>query len=256
MRYFGGKSRTCARIASYLNSIRRPGQLYVEPFVGAGWVLQLMDNPREASDICEDLILLYRAIQNGWEPPSELSENEYQRLKTSDPSALRAFAGFGCSFAGKWFGGYARSGQRNYASNCHNSLVEKARPALEGVEFYCRSYSDVNPVGTLIYCDPPYQGTTGYSAAGRFDWDLFWDTVRRWSEKNVVVVSEYSAPDDFDVVLEIPTKLDIRSSVGKEQRIERLFRHNSNWLEDIWPSSNSVSYLSCSVVYSAERSPL
>jgi len=35
MQYLGGKSRTRNEIAAYLNRIRRPGQPYWEPFVGA-----------------------------------------------------------------------------------------------------------------------------------------------------------------------------------------------------------------------------
>ena len=37
-----------------------------------------------------------------------------------------SFVGFGCSFAGKWFGGYARSNdKRNYAKMAKNSLNKK-----------------------------------------------------------------------------------------------------------------------------------
>lgn len=222
MRYMGGKARVAKSLAAYLET-QREGLPYFEPFVGAGWVLAALTGSRSASDVCPDLIALYQALQTGWEPPAQLSEPEYQALRHAPPSALRAFAGFGCAFAGKWFGGYARSGDRNYASNARNSLLAKA-PKLEGVEFSVSDYRDHLPFGKLIYCDPPYSGTTGYLAAGAFDWTVFWQVMRHWSEHNRVFVSEYSAPDDFECVWAAETKTDMHTNAGKAPRVERLFR--------------------------------
>ena len=227
MQYFGGKFRTGKRIADYLSSVREQDQLYVEPFVGSAWVLQYMSNPRQASDIHEDLILLYKALLDGWEPPTSVSEGQYNALKTSRPSALRAFAGFGCSWGGKWFGGYARdnTSNRNYASNAHNSLMKQV-PHLVGAEFTCDDYQKVRPEGTLMYLDPPYAGTTQYSN-GMFDTTPFWEYVRQVSESNRVVVSEYTAPENFTVVAEFKTHTDVRTrSGGKSDRIERLFEYS------------------------------
>ena len=53
--------------------------------------------------------------------------------------------------------------------------------------------------GDVIYCDPPYKNTEGYST-GDFDHDLFWETMRKWSKHNCVFISEESAPSDFIVV--------------------------------------------------------
>ena len=52
----------------------------------------------------------------------------------------------------------------------------------------------------LIYCDPPYQSTEGYSSTGEFNHELFWETMRIWSKDNCVFISEESAPKDFKVV--------------------------------------------------------
>ena len=228
MRYMGGKARTASHIVAFLESVRKPSQVYVEPFVGAGWILTKLEGERIASDSCLDLILLWESLQKGWIPPDTISEAEYQQLKASTiPSALRAFAGFGCSFAGKWFGGYARSGSRNYASNARNSLLKKVQQ-LNDVRFICTDYASLKPTDALIYCDPPYSGTTGYGATEKFDWVRFWGTVRQWSAANTVIISEYAAPDDFACVLEIPTKTDMRIASGdKERRIDRLFQYKS-----------------------------
>lgn len=42
MQYLGGKSKIRKQIASFLESLRKPNQVYFEPFVGGGWVLQEM----------------------------------------------------------------------------------------------------------------------------------------------------------------------------------------------------------------------
>lgn len=224
MRYLGGKSKIRKQVSVFLESVRKPGQTYFEPFVDGAWVLQEMSGKRIASDGCYPLIAMYKALQNGWIPPETLLEEEYQALKKdADPyNFMRAFAGFGCSFGGKWFDGYARSGERNYCENAKNSLL-KQLPKISDVQFIDGLFHDHKPEGMLVYCDPPYQDTTGYGAFSGFDHELFWETMRKWSVNNTVVVSEYNAPEDFHCVLEIPTKTDLRVGDKGERRIEKLF---------------------------------
>lgn len=229
MQYLGGKSRTYKEICAFLESVRKPNQPFVEPFCGACWITQGMSGARYASDANQALVTLHKAIQQGWIPPTDITQEVYDSYKTEqnldDP--MTAFLGFGCSFAGKWFGGFARSNDRNYASNAKNSLIKKA-PKLKDVKFKYQPYQNVNVSGCLIYCDPPYANTTGYGAVGDFDSDLFWQTMREWVSKgNTVVVSEYVAPDDFVCVVEIGTKTDMHTKSGKEKRIEKLFMHES-----------------------------
>jgi DNA adenine methylase len=174
-----------------------------------------------------ELITLYQALQQGWTPPDTVSEEEYARVKAlNDPnSPLTAFIGIGCSWGGKWWGGYARSGDRNYARNAKNSLAKRD---LTGITFMHLNFmqSSIEVDGALIYCDPPYVGTTGYGQ--EFDHILFWQRVRDLSERNIVLVSEYQAPEDFVCVAEFATRTDLRTgSGGKEQRLERLFRKPS-----------------------------
>ena len=50
--------------------------------------------------------------------------------------------------------------------------------------------------GDVVYCDPPYQGTTAADYyTEEFDHDKFWEWIR--TRNYTVYVSEYSAPDDF-----------------------------------------------------------
>ena len=137
----------------------QPNQTYLEPFVGGGWVLQEMggDYQRIASDGNVALIAMYQALQNGWVPPDFVSEAEYHHFRSkkdvSDP--MTAFCGFGCSFAGKWWRGYARSaGKSCYAATSKRSLL-KQLPSIMDVQFVACDYRTHTPNNALVYCDPP-----------------------------------------------------------------------------------------------------
>ena len=188
-----------------------------------------MAGKRTASDSNKALITMYQALQDGWLPPEEVSESLYTEYKLKQDSAdpLTAFIGIGCSFGGKWFGGYARSSDRNYCSNARNSLI-KQLPKIKDVLFKDRDYRNWIPYNCLVYCDPPYEGTTGYK--DKFDHVSFWDTMRAWSKDNIVIISEYNAPADFKCVLEIPTRTDMRVAGKQEARTERLFRYKDSSL--------------------------
>jgi len=75
-----------------------------------------------------------------------------------------------------------------------------------------------------IYWAPPYAGTTKYR--GGFDHEAFWRVAREAAAaRNVVLVSEYTAPDDVPCIAEFPKKLGLRTTTGgQEVRTERLFR--------------------------------
>ncbi len=231
MRYFGGKTRTCKDLVQVINNYKTKEQIFLSPFVGGGWVEQYIEGKKILCDKHDYLIALYKELQNGWLPPTELSKDEYDYIKSNpdDQPHLTGFVGFGCSFAGKWFGGYAKDNSgRNYCLNAHNSMNKKIENGLlHRTEFRNCDYKDLKPENMVIYCDPPYRGTTQYdkNIVGDFDHDEFWDTMREWSKNNTVLVSEYDAPEDFEIVWEKEVKLDIRDKNNeKQKRTEKLFK--------------------------------
>lgn len=235
MRYFGGKSKTAESIAAILNSRIQDGvDYYLEPFCGACWVSVRVTHPlKMLCDRNSALISMWECLRDGWIPPEHVSEEEYRQAKyLQDSNPLKAFIGFGCSFAGKWFGGYCRDAKGcNYAMRAKNSCLSKIKH-LSNSNFLCIDYRDLTPVNALIYCDPPYAGTTPYNAIGAFDSSTFWDRMRFWSKKNIVIISEYSSPKDFQEIAAFPTKTGIRNKKGAvEQRIERLFQYKGNGYE-------------------------
>lgn len=226
MRYFGGKTRIGRELAKFINETYGKPIVYWEPFCGmfsVGENIKAMK--RVATDKNEDLILLWKGLQKGWNPPTEISEEEYLSLKEDEtPSALRAFVGFGCSHSGKWFAGYARDATgRNYALNAHRSVLKKQKK-IKDVDFDCGEYFNFYPSirNSIIYCDPPYQGTAGSQGfdSSIFDFERFWEWIRKKSINNIVLISEYSAPEDFEVVWQKNVKLDMY----QHNRVERLFK--------------------------------
>lgn len=142
---------------------------------------------------------MWRALQDGWIPPEEISKEQYKYIKEhkDEDMALSGFVGFGCSFGGKWFGGLASNKRGDNYCHRANKSVLKDMGGLQNATFLCLDYKDVEiPQGAIVYADPPYDNTTGYSL-GDFDSNEFWNYARRLSETNIVLVSEEKAPDDF-----------------------------------------------------------
>jgi DNA adenine methylase len=211
--------------------LTRPGRAYVEPFVGGANVLARIPKgpPRLASDANAALIHMWSAVAQGWEPPSVVTRDDYERAKTlPDENPLKAFVGFGCSFAGIWFRSYAFSGARNYAGNAYRAVAKK-RDGISGAIFTPVDYRKAcYPEDAIVYCDPPYAGTAGYGEVGAIDSSEFWRFFTQMSlAGRLVVVSEYAAPEDWPCVWQKSVTTGIRGKTGGLPRVERLFVHRT-----------------------------
>ena len=226
MQYMGSKARIVKQILPQMLRERQPDQTWVEPFVGSGSVIMNVEGKRIGNDLCRPIVSLLEAVANGWCPPETISAEEYKAIKNSQdsyPSELVGFVMFGCSFGGKGWGGYARNNSgANYAAMARKALLRDA-PKLKGIVWKSESYLDLNiPERSLIYCDPPYASTTGYTLS--FDHRRFWNWCREKSnEGHTVFISEYSAPADFECVLEISHSTTLNKNV-RNSRTEKLFR--------------------------------
>ena len=114
---------------------------------------------------------------------------------------MTAYCGFGMSFGGKWFGGYARNGiGTNYALNAKRSVLLKVSVLLKAsVLLKVSDYRMIRPRGgAVMYLDPPYAGRTkAHAFDGSFDYDEFWNYARLRAKTNRVLVTEFVAPPDF-----------------------------------------------------------
>lgn len=230
MKYLGGKFRIAKALAQEIARVAN-GRPVWEPFCGGLNVTVALGASGVVSDADPALIAMYRAVLfEGWEPPATLTEEQYaaaRALPDSDP--LKAFAGYLCSFGAKWFAGYARNNQsRDYAREARNVLLRDLG-ALRGrdIDLCCIDFMAIEPQptdGHIIYCDPPYRGTTGYRHA--FDCDAFARRVLEWSRYTEVLVSEYAFPHGR-VIWEHERNLEMQSATPRK-RIERLFLVEAN----------------------------
>lgn len=231
MKYMGSKNRHAKELLPIILADRKEGQWYVEPFVGGFNMIDKVSGNRLANDQHEWLIELFKAIQGGWIPPDELSEDDYKELRNYSEmyyAPLVAFAGFGCSFAGKWFGGYARGNDangnpRNYCLESKKNIMAQAQN-LQGIVIKSGSYLDLEiPPESIIYCDPPYAGTTKYS--DKFDHCVFWNWCRTMVQLgHKVFVSEYNAPEDWGCVWSKKVNNTLVKNTGSKQGVEKLFK--------------------------------
>jgi DNA adenine methylase len=217
MRYMGSKRRIVDDILPIMLKGRGAKQFFVEPFCGGCNVTKHVQGRRIAGDINEDLILFYKALQDGWTPPKMINEDEYNRIKKMAPCALRGYAGVTHSFGSKFLSTYRRDSSKtngaggvllksNYENvtfngNWNFKAVMDLRPFIANVQFSHSQYYDLYiPPRSIVYCDPPYEGTTRYMV-GAFNNRNFWNWCRRLADDgHMVFVSEYAAPDDFKSV--------------------------------------------------------
>ena len=231
MRYLGGKAKIAKPLAAFLNNQLQDEQPFVDLFCGSCNVISKIGNSRirVANDLHYELVEMHKAVQSGKiDLPDTISEDEYNLVRQDGVAWLKGFVGFGLSYSGKWWGGYARDGSdRNYCMNAKNSLLKK-HSTLENVQFSNGTYSDVTlPIDSLVYCDIPYKGTTKYST-GSFCHDTFYEwAVKTQADGHTVLVSEYehNLPNGWEVVWRHESKKDIRNAAGEQEvTVEILMR--------------------------------
>lgn len=193
MRYIGGKHWIKDQLAAAILP-HAHGRRLIEPFCG-GLSATVALKPQIAADASEPLIRLIQAIRSGWLPPEEVTEQMYNEVKVGPHDIMWCYVGLCCTWGGKWWGGYVRphERQRQPTKAAAKRLVEQVR-FTQSTQFFHRSYEQT-PVeyGDVVYCDPPYKGTTtGWPGTEPFNHDQFWEWVK-WVAGNgvLVFVSEF-----------------------------------------------------------------
>ncbi len=228
----GSKARFAKELLPIILEGRTNDQWYVEPFVGGGNLIDKVRGNRLANDSNEYLVAFLQALADGYVPPM-LSREEYQTIRKNNndfPRQLVGYAGVCCSYSGVWFGSYAGEVKtlinttRNYQAEAQKNILKQA-PFLRGIVFKSGSYLDLNlPEGAIVYCDPPYAGTSKYK--DDFDHAVFWDWCNKVAKTHRIFVSEYTAPDNWESVWskQVGSSLSANGkSGGRKKSVERLF---------------------------------
>ena len=254
MKYLGGKQRLGKHIAPILHALWEENEYsgYLEPFCGSLGVFQHMTTLKNArtivaNDYHPDLIALWKDVQKGtFTPPHSVSERQYNQAKLlKSPNSMKAFVGFGMSFGGRYFGAYAPNylgnKKEDFCKEMANSLKKIApKIHLPKVKFTNSKYQKLRPTNKLIYCDPPYKHTkypikyrTSTKEYDEFDNEEFWNVMRKWSQQNLVIISETTSPPDFVEIWSTDmyrsaaqsTKTRFKSKHTKTVQNEKLFVH-------------------------------
>ena len=148
---------------------------------------------RIGCDIHKELIAMWNELQKGWNPPSHITEEEYINVRDNKekfPDYYVGFVGYHATFGAKYFGGYARGFKadgitpRDESNEAYRNTM-KQLPNVIDVKFVNADFKALEIKNAVIYCDPPYQGTTKYST-GSFNYDEFWNWCREISKNNIV----------------------------------------------------------------------
>lgn len=228
MKFIGSKQRLSKQIVPIIEkAIKTSGSsLYLEPFIGGANIIDKVQAANKiGADIDEYLIELLRAAKDGVQMPDTITREEYEAVRDNKgnyPKWYVGLVGFCASYNAKFFGGYANGVRtkigtvRNYTDEAIKNLKAQA-PSLANTVILRDDFKAWTGIaGATIYCDPPYAGVTGYSGR-KFDTDQFFDWCRQMGKHNVIIVSEYEAPDDF---IEIDD-FSLTTTLDKSQKIKR-----------------------------------
>ena len=246
MRYVGSKNRLAKELVPIIQSyITDDTKGYLEPFVGGANMIDKIEcNNKFGCDIHEELIELLKYIQNTNNIlPTTITEEEYNKVRLNKDKYEKwyvGFVGFCATFGAKYFGGYARGFKNDKITPRDMAVegiknIEKQRKNLQNIKFKCCSYDEINKniKDFVIYCDPPYKGTLKYTTD--FDYDKFYKWCKEMSKNNIVLISEYWMPEEFECIWEKKTTVRIdsnkKSKDKKMERTEKLFIYRGDDIE-------------------------
>ena len=165
----------------------------------------------KAGDQNKSVILMWKKAQKGWSPSTKITtETQFMKMRgVGKPSARKGFVGHFYGYSGQYFQPF----KNRSVSTLKNTItkIDTIAKKLKKVLFSSGSYTLYSNLSDyVIYCDPPYQVQSHYYDENRkmlsFDNDEFWEWCRVMSKKNIVFVSEYKAPQDFEKIYSINSR--------------------------------------------------
>lgn len=244
MKYMGSKNRIAKELSPIIQSyITEETKGYLEPFVGgANMIDKIIFDKRYGCDNNKYLIDIFNNIEKMERLPNSITREHYSDVRNSYNKKDNKYEiwyigmiGFLASYNGRFFdGGYGaiikdKSGKEtNSYKNAFNNLHRQS-PNLKNIIFKHCSFQEINKniSNYVIYCDPPYRGTKQYITSKNFPYEEFYDWCREMAKNNIVLISEYNMPNDFECIWSknVSTSMDNgRDSIGdKSNRVEKLF---------------------------------
>ena len=208
MIFMGSKNRISKYIVPILQEYIDKNNIenYIEPFMGGCNIIdKIKCKNRTGYDISLPLVELFKKLQNDYHNiPDTISEEEYIKVKNNKldyEDWYLGFVGFMGSFGARYFKGYARHNRYDKTEQIQKGSIKnfkKQYDSLKDCKFINDTYLNIRNISdSLIYCDPPYKGTTFYSKTPPINYEEYYNWVRELSKNNIVICSEYNMPDDF-----------------------------------------------------------
>lgn len=244
MQYQGGKHMLAKELGLIINNILPSHSSFVDLFCGACNVVCRVNPayPRYANDINKAVVSTLEGAATGYVFPELVTKDQYAAARLmEDSNPLKAFILVGNSYAGKYDAGFVghRENGTSYAATAKRGL-EKKRPLLWGVTFSSLNYLDYQlPFNSLVYCDIPYHGVTGYRGAS-FDHSEFYGWVK--NQKATVLISEYASspnPLNLPTLWQKNSRTGLRGKEGKSKKTVEVLRLANNL--GLVPSSAGVA---------------
>lgn len=232
MKYMGSKNRIAKHLLPIMLAECEKHNInkWVEPFVGGANMIDKVPDTFEriGYDLNPHTIAALIGIRDHVDEfPLLITREQYYSIKGSQPNPITSLIRFELSFGAVFESTFTiddkRKGRKNRTEQARLNIIKQS-PKIQNVQFICDSYENLSFENTLIYCDPPYAGTSGYKT-GAFDHDKFFDWCRKQAKNNIVFVSEYNAPDDFECVWqgEIKTNFASQRKSATHNAVEKLF---------------------------------
>lgn len=217
---------------------------YIEPMVGEANIIdKIKCEQKIGADINDELIALLKYAQSDNElsiAPVECTFEHYADVRKDRKLGTHKYSpeyialiGYMASYGGRyWDGGFGRDskgGRSIYNERLNN--FKKQTSYLNDINFMCCDYHNFsNYKNCVLYFDPPYQNTKQYFKQS-IDYDSFYDFLRKLSENNIVLVSEYNMPADFECIWQKERKVLQKSDrITGEKSVEKLFIAKNNEL--------------------------
>ena len=249
MKYMGSKARIAKHILPImLEEAEKHGVTkWVEPFVGGANMIKFVPECFEKFGYDNNvyLIEMYKHLQKcGFTYTESIdkdlydgcrkayNENSWHVHSQEVDASFIGWVGFMASANGRFFdGGYSGVSktklgtERNYIDESIRGL-KKEFYLIKSVKFSTSNYLELDFKNSLIYCDPPYKGTKTYNTSKNFNHETFFDWCREQAKNNIVFISEYIAPDDFECVWQQEVKSSLSANGvagGSKVSVEKLF---------------------------------
>ena len=95
---------------------------------------------------------------------------------------------------------------------------------VKEIKFYNKDYKEFSEIkNSIIYLDPPYEKTRKKYKHNNLDYEEFYSRCKNMSKDNIVLISGYHMPDDFEIVYEFTKAKSTMQGGQHDDKYEKLY---------------------------------